>query len=473
MKYLAKPGEIINVENKSWIRATEDKNGNIEYTLLPMVLSAYLKENSNIIYVKNDATQQPFTYCYKDGYYQLYSDNELMAFIKQFIPQQLINSKDIKEILFDLKTQLKFIDIEKLNDNESIINFEDGLYNIYTKEFLPHSPDILSTIQIPAKYEDVLNSDGDAPIFDNYLMTLVDKDADCYLLLLQCLGLCISNVRGYRTKKSLFLVGDGDTGKSQIKKIAETLIGIKNISNIDLKKINERFGASSLYQKRLAGCNDMTYQKIVDMSIFKQLTGGDSVEIEFKNKDKFTFLYKGFLWFNCNQLPMFGGDTGVWVYDRIMPIKCKNVIPPEKRDPELFEKIMTEKNAIIKKALSALHYIIENNYKFIEPKCVKEARESYTVDNSTLLTFIEECCYVHEDISFRLKRSEFKQAYTNYVKLNFNGNGKVSTKVMNRILLERYEEDFIKSNGIWYMKKIRLTKEAREELGISNYSNYC
>ena len=178
--------------------------------------------------------------------------------IKELAERANINRKtfylhyeSMEEILFDLKTQLKFIDIEKLNDNESIINFEDGLYNIYTQEFLPHSPDILSTIQIPAKYEDVLNSDGDAPIFDNYLMTLVDKDADCYLLLLQCLGLCISNVRGYRTKKSLFLVGDGDTGKSQIKKIAETLIGIKNISNIDLKKINERFGASSLYQKRL------------------------------------------------------------------------------------------------------------------------------------------------------------------------------------------------------------------------------
>ena len=61
-------------------------------------------------------------------------------------------------------------------------------------------------------------------------------------------------------------------GKSQIKKLAEHLVGYDNVSSIDLGKLCERFGASAVYQKRLAGCNDMSYQSIKDMSIFKQLT---------------------------------------------------------------------------------------------------------------------------------------------------------------------------------------------------------
>lgn len=477
MSYLVNKNETplkLDKEFEKWIRIEEDKQGNLKYILQPMKLSAYLKEHSNFIFVRNEATQRPFTYCYLDGYYQLFSDEEIMAFIKRYIPQDLISSREIREILFDLKTQLKFVDFDKLNEDEDLINFQDGFLNVKTGEFFDHTPDILSTVQIPAKYKDIQMSDGNAPVFDKYMDTLTDGNSEVYSLLLQCLGLAISNIPCYKTKKSLFLVGNGDTGKSQIKKLAEELIGSQNVSVVDLKKVNEKFGAASLYQKRLSGCNDMSYQRVTDMSIFKQLTGGDKIEIEFKNKDTFTFTYKGFLWFNCNKLPRFGGDTGKWVYDRIMPVYCNNVIPPEKRDPELFNKMWKEKNAILKKALDALQIVIGNGYKFIEPSTMIKAREEYEVDNSTFLTFMEECCEIKPDVmaSFRLRRSTFRQAYDQYVKINCNNFGKISTYDMNRILKEKYNENYVKSNGKWFMEKIVLLPEAKEELNIYENNYY-
>ena len=57
-----------------------------------------------------------------------------------------------------------------------------------------------------------------------------------------------------------------------------------------------------------------------------------------------------------------------------MPVYCNNVIPPEKRDPELFNKMWKEKNAILKKALDALQIVIGNGYKFIEPSTMVQAR---------------------------------------------------------------------------------------------------
>ena len=258
-------------------------------------------------------------------------------------------------------------------------------------------------------------------------------------------------------------------GKSQIKKLAEHLVGYENVSSIDLGKLCERFGASAIYQKRLSGCNDMSYQSIKDMSIFKHITCGDSIYIEYKNKNAFDFTYKGFLWLNCNKLPLFGGDTGKWVYDRIMTIYCNNVIPKEKQNPKLFDEMLKEKNTIIKKALIQLKRLINNNYKFIEPECMAENRKRYETENNTLLTFITECCTIWEkDVvpRIRIPRSIFKQAYSNWVKFNNNNRGKLNNKEFNDTLNRNYGEAFVKSDGTWYMRSLTIDREFWEELRI-------
>lgn len=475
MQYLVKANEkqqIINETNKKWITCEETtkRDGSVsrKYKVLPMELADYIKEHLHYIFVKSAASEQPLIYVYTKGYYKFVSDDEMKGFIKNFIPYQLRYSRDINEVLYELKTEMNFVEYEDLNTNEDIINFEDGLYNIKTNELLPHTPEILSTIQIPAKYEEVKNAPSDAPVFFDYMMTLCDGDIETLELLMQCLGVAISNIFAYRTKKALFLVGQGNTGKSQLKKLAEHLVGRNNVSNIDLKKVNDKHGTASLYQKRLAGCNDMSYQRIEDMSIFKQLTGGDAIEIDFKFKNSFNYLFKGFLWFNCNKLPRFGGDTGKWVYERIMPVFCNNVIPKEKQDPLLFEKMLEEKNSILSFAIQELQKVVKNNYHFIEPEKMAQQRLMYETENNTLLNFIEECCYVKDDTmpSLRLRRSVFKDAYDKYIKLNCNGRGKIASSDMNNILKTYFNETFVKSNGIWYMKRVLLLPEAKEELGI-------
>lgn len=439
-----------------------------EYSVNPMELSNYIKNNINYIFVRGAANEGVLIYVYADGYYKCVSDNEFKGFIKSFIPYQLRKSREINEIYIDLTTEMKFVDYEMLNANENIINFQDGLLDLNDWKLKPHDPNVLSTIQIPANYADVEKANVSAPTFDKYMLRLCNEDIEVYDLLMQCLGLAISNIYAYRTKKALFLVGQGNTGKSQLKRIAEYLIGKENISSIDLKNLSERFGTSDLYQKRLAGCNDMSYQRIEDMSLFKQLTGGDTIRMEFKNKASFTFLYKGFLWFNCNKLPLFGGDTGKWVYDRIMPVYCNNVIPKEEQDPMLFEKMIKEKNSILLGALLALQRLIKNNYHFIEPKSMENARERYEIENNTLLSFVNECCEIMPNMipSGRTKRSTFRDAYDVWIKKNNNGKGKLNSKDINLLLEKNFGEKYIKSHGTIYMSVLVLTPEAKEELGI-------
>lgn len=118
----------------------------------------------------------------------------------------------------------------------------------------------MTTIQIPCEWQDT--SDINAPIFLSYIDKLTNNDIGKKSLLLQYMGACISNIKGYRFKKALFVVGDGNTGKSQLKSLIERMLSKENYTSIDLTELEERFGTSMLYNKRLAGSSDMTFASV-------------------------------------------------------------------------------------------------------------------------------------------------------------------------------------------------------------------
>lgn len=457
---------------EKWITVEENdtKNSNISkrsYTVLPMELANFIRTNLHYFFVRGDAMETPMIYVYMNGVYKNVSDEEFKGFIKSFIPYQLRKTREINEIFTDLTTDLKFISYESLDSNEDIINFEDGILDINTMELMPHSPDVLSTIQIPAKYKEIEDCEDSATVFEGYMMNLVDGNVESYMMLMEIMGLIMSNIPCSKTKKSLMLCGAGDTGKSQLKRLVEELIGENNVSTIDLKQLNERFGTASLYKKRLAGSNDMSFQRITDMSIFKQVTGGDKITIEFKHRGTFPYQYKGFLWFNCNKLPLFGGDDGKWVYDRMLIVYCKNVIPDEKKDPEIFNKMWKERNTIIKQALFFLNKLREDNYKFIIPEEMAELRKQYEIENNTLLSFIEEACdKVKLLATNRLKKTEFKKVYYRWVDYNNGGKGKIKSKEIEEILQNRYGFKICKNNGYDTIDGLIIKPETYNELGL-------
>jgi len=166
------------------------------------------------------------------------------------------------------------------------------------------------------------------------------------------MGVALSNIKGYRMKKALFMVGEGNTGKSQLKGLTERLLGSQNYSNIELSQLEERFGSYSLFNKRLAGSSDMGYVSVKELKIFKQITGGDNIFMEDKGKSGFSGRFNGVLWFGMNELPKFGGDRGEWVYNRIIPFVCSNVIPENEQDKEITDKMYAERETIIFKATS-------------------------------------------------------------------------------------------------------------------------
>lgn len=356
-------------------------------------LAAYVREHLKYVFVQDAASKlsTPLKYVYQDGCYHLCSDDRMKGYIKKFITdydESFLQMKQVDEVYRQLSTDLNIVDSNCLNQDENIINFQNGILNLDTMELQPHSPNILSTIQIPCNWN---GADAPTPVFDSFMDSFTEGREDVRKLLLQFMGVCISNIKGWRLKKALFLIGEGDTGKSQLKGLTEKLLGAGNYIGIDLDRIEARFGTSAIYGKRLAGSSDMKFLTIKELEVFKQCTGGDALFAEFKGLSAFHFIYDGLLWFCANRAPKFGGDQGDWVYDRMMIINCHNVIPVEKRDRKLLDKLYAEREGIVYKAVMALKEVIANGYRFDEPDVVKANRHAYKLQNNSVLYFFEEC----------------------------------------------------------------------------------
>ncbi len=444
-------------------------NGRGNLSVNPALLAAHIRENLRYLLVRDNARQGQLKYVYEDGVYRLYDDNMFKGVIKRFIEpygEALVKIRDINETYQLLLTEVGSLPQEALNADESIINFKNGLLHISADgvKLGAHSPDVLSTIQIPCDWTD---EKEDTPTFDKYLDTLTNGDRATKLLLMEFIGACLSNIKGWRMKKSLFLVGDGDTGKSQLKGLVERLLGKENFIGIDLGEIEKRFGTGAIYGRRLAGSSDMSFLTVSELKTFKKITGGDSLFAEFKGQQAFEFTYNGMLWFCMNRLPKFGGDDGKWVYDRIMVVNCPNVIEKDQQDRTLLDKMYRERRGIIQKAVKALQIVLSNSYRFDEPESVAKARQQYMDGNNTVVTFFEECMqpWVNGKIQKACTTGRIYKVYQAWCRENNNGYSKTAKEFREGLadyLGSRFDELTTRQKGYTYYKAYGLTLEAKE-----------
>ena len=441
-------------------------------------LADYVRKHLSYYLVRSATNTDSQIFVYRDDVYKMYSkqlfEGAVNSFISDYNPD-LIKMSVTDEAIRILTATEVFLTMNDMNSNELLVNVNNGLLDIGTLQLRPHTPKVFSTIKFnvewgPLQQAGILEP---TPVFDAFLDHLADGAEDVKKFLLQFIGVIFSNVEGKLFKKSLFLKGVGNTGKSQIKALVERMLGEDNYTIIDLKQLEERFGASSLYGKRLAGASDLRFMSIPEVKTFKEVTGGDHIRVEFKGKDPFTFKYKGLFWFCMNDLPKFGGDLGSWVYERIIIIPCNNEVPEDKRDPKLIDKLYAERNGIFQKAILALRDAVKNGYRFDEPACAETERLAYKIENSPTIEFFTTMMEERkgdvskEDVSrvdsiFAIYKVWYKDQNYN---INFMRSKKAFFKEIADFVGVPYEEMKKRTHSGISLKGYVLTEEALKKYG--------
>ncbi|MCL2410534.1 MAG: phage/plasmid primase, P4 family [Treponema sp.] len=427
------------------------------------LLAEFIKERERYIFVRDHAKENVQHYLYKNGYYSLIADLEFKSFIKNFIPLEMQKMEHINEAFNLISLDDKFLRRSQIDNNENIINFKNGVLHLDTMELKPHSPDYICTKRIPHNFV------PDAPRpdtghFDKYMAHLTTGDKGKASLILQVLGMAISNIKGYRPKKGLFMFGEGDTGKSVIRGLAAHLVGEENNSGINLETLEARFGTSVIYGKRLVGSPDMSFMTVKELHAFKMITGGDDITAEYKRENAFTYRFDGVVWFCMNELPKFGGDKGDHVYDRMMMVEC-NPKKPEFLDRELPEKLLTEIEYIISLAIKELQKVIDNGYNYVIPQSVRDSREYYKKQNSSFLLFFDECTTPRLDgkIYDKCTRKKFYDVYAAWCKDNNRGVSETKPAVLKMLESMGKAASYQDKHGNRYYRDFTLTLETKRD----------
>ena len=129
------------------------------------------------------------------------------------------------------------------------------------------------------------------------------------------------------------------------------------------------------------------------VAMLKMLTGDDLVTLEAKYKEARPYRGQSKFLFSINgKLKMYGRDTAF--LDRIVCIPFVDSIPKADWDKHLLEKLESEREGIMMKALFYYRFLSARNGQFYGDYMPEvEFRLS---ENETIEEFVEECCFLSE-----------------------------------------------------------------------------
>jgi len=383
-------------------------------------------------------------YCYSGGAYTEDGECKIKAICEMILKDEATNHR-VNEVVGHIKrsTYVHRRDLDKYRD---LICLENGVYNLETGEFLPHSPDYLITVKIPVFY----NPEAKCPRIEQFLWEVLE-DEKAFLTIQELFGYLL--YRRYNIHKAFMFVGSGSNGKSSLINLMKAFIGKKNYACKSLQELEEnRFARAELFGKLANFYADLPATALKSTGIFKMLTGEDPIGAERKFKDGFVFDNYAKLIFSCNQIPPAFDETYAF-YRRWVIINFPNVFEGDRADKHLLKKLTTkeELSGLFNFAIEGLRRLLEQG-DFTLRMSVEETKELYQRMSDPVASFAMD--KLEADTAGYVERDKLYQAYVEYCdKLGY-------PKVMRDTFFKKLQKYFRvsteKVGGKWVCRGIKL-----------------
>ena len=272
-----------------------------------------------------------------------------------------------KKLFVDNRLQ---VDIEgEAEKNRMFVNTPNGVYDIANQVLIPHDGTKKFNYELNFEYIEGATIEK-APIFQRFVDSSLGLEKLKFIL--QIIAYCCSSLIGARA--AIELIGPGKRGKSVIISFLESVVDEGLRSSLSFSDIGKREYVVKLVGKILNTCSDNDPAPMKNESLFKRITACETIMARDLYKSAVSFRPTATLIFASNHdLSFAHPDDELW--DRVIPLVFSKAIPEEKRDPELLNKLISEKNVIMSLALDTLRDLVGNGYKFDLPDDSKEYLE--------------------------------------------------------------------------------------------------
>lgn len=406
-------------------------------TFLHNIFAEEIFKEHNLINVNNTI------YEYLDGYYQ--KCELLDKYIRLKKPNIKNNQKnEVLSYIRDMK-KLRNADVKI---NPYVINLENTRLDIRNDKQITFTPNAIEFDRIPVTYDPLAYCSD----VDKMLNRVFCGDIDLINLFYEMVGYVLLKSLPYETAFIFF--GDGANGKSTILDMLKTFIGSANYSAIPLDKLSNRFSTAELENKLANISDDINKIPIKDNGTLKQLISGKAIQAERKGERPFDLVSYATQIFSCNEIPK-SFDTSNGFYRRwiLIPFNARFSSSDADYDPLIKEKITTPQalSYLLNKALEAYKRLRENK-RFTEPESVRKLKSSYMINNSPVLSWIEENEITRNKLLERPKVVFFSD-FQEWCKQS-NTNHYITRQEFYKTLREHFDFDSIpkRSNGKEYFK---------------------
>ena len=321
-------------------------------------------------------------------------------------------SRDIAETISYVK-RVSYRDPDQIifNPDERYINCRDGVFDTENFDILKHSPIFAFNYTMDVK----LGKPVKDKKFLKFLEQICCGSPSKIELLQEVIGYVLSN--HFKAKAAFLLLGVPNSGKSTLLNVVSKMIGPQNVSSVPFSALNNRFELSAMYGKRLNACGEMNTAIVTDVARFKQITGYDSISVEFKGQTAFSTRLLTKLLYAGNNVPQVKNEAYVEaVFDRLVIVFFGRSVPREDCDRNLDDKLHKERTGIFMWAMEGLKRLRRNNWVFTVDPESQAIKERELGQGRSILCF-EEGFVRYEDNAFT-PTEELLEAYTQFCDAN-------------------------------------------------------
>jgi putative DNA primase/helicase len=358
----------------------------------------------------------------------------------------------------------------QLDRDGMLLNVHNGTLDLRSGELRPHRREDYLTKLCPVAYD----PRATCPLWERFLADIFPATGDAaeqpgntelILFVQRFLGYCLS---GDVSEQVLTVFwGKGANGKSTLLNVLLEVLGqdyaIKAPTDLlVVKRDAHPTEKADLFGSRLVAAIETEDGAKLAESLVKDLTGGERIRARRMREDFWEFAPTHKLILCTNHKPKIRGtDHAIWRRIRLVPFTV--IIPPERQDKQLLDKLRGEYPGIL--AWLVRGFLAWKQEGVSLPADVKAATQEYRDEQDLLAGFIKECCIVKlGDSNYRCRANQLYARFVKWVEGSGEGKGSEvpSQRKVGEALIERGFGRHL-SNGTWYLG-IGLRQESEEEL---------
>lgn len=267
------------------------------------------------------------------------------------------------------------------------LNCLNGTVDLRSGTLRIHDPADHLTKLAPCEYAPTAT----APEWDAFL-EIIMPDAATRDFLRRAIGYSITG--DVSEQVIFFLWGRGANGKSTFLNVLRHVLGDYAMRAAPDLLTAKEYNTHPAERADLAGARFVILTETergerLAEALVKDLTGGDTIKARFLYRDFFEFRPTHKIWLAANHKPeVRGADYAIW--RRICMVPFAVTIPPEKQDRKLEERLLAERNGILRWAVDGC--IEWQNSGLAAPEAVRTATAEYRASSDILAEWIDAEC---------------------------------------------------------------------------------